>query len=58
MKPENKSGRRKAESGKFSPCMTGGVAASFLSANFSGYCQAPPGGFSFRFPLSAFRFCL
>jgi hypothetical protein len=38
--------------------MTGGVAASFLSANFSGYCQAPPGGFSFRFPLSAFRFCL
>jgi hypothetical protein len=58
MKPENKSEKRKAESENFSRRTTGGAPASFLFAGFSHCGQRPASGFSFRFPLSAFRFCL
>jgi len=58
MRPENKSEKRKAESGKFPERTIGGAAASFPAAIFLHCRQLPTGGCCFRFPLSAFRLCL
>jgi hypothetical protein len=58
MNPENKSGKRKAESGNFPQRKIGGAAVSFLAVILSLCRQTPPDILSFRFPLSAFRFCL
>jgi hypothetical protein len=58
MKPENKSGKRKAESGNILSRAPGRADIFFLFADFS-FCRCVMSGdFSFRFPLSAFRFCL
>jgi hypothetical protein len=55
---KNQSGKRKAESGiclsRANDCASG----FFLFAIFSFRHGAAAGRFSFRFPLSAFRFCL
>jgi hypothetical protein len=57
MKPENKSGKRKEDSGNFTRRATGGAVVLFPFPDFSVCCRRPVYGFNFRFSLSAIRFC-